>query len=1121
MIRNEATQTQVDAADPQANTWLTANAGSGKTRVLTDRVARLLLDGVDPQNILCLTYTKAAASEMQNRLFRRLGKWSMLSDAELRNDLDELGVEDRTGQVSLPTARRLFARAIETPGGLKIQTIHSFCSSILRRFPLEAHVSPQFKELDEVSAKALQQEVLDEIADGPKAQVFRDFLFHFGGGDLEPMMASILKNADVFDAPFDPVKTKGTLNLPSSVTEQSLLQSVFTHGWDDMLKRVCVAMQGGSDKEQGTAQKIALLAAEAPSTSLLERLESIVLFGPKTKRPFGAKVGSLPNVATQKAHPDLMSELNPFMEAVEAARDHRLALQAFERAEALHHFGELFCKSYATKKLALGLLDFDDLITKALALFQDPKVAQWVLFRIDGGIDHLLVDEAQDTSPTQWAVIRALTEEFTSGQSARGNIARTIFVVGDKKQSIYSFQGADPREFDRMQAHFDQALINAQQNLATPALQHSFRSAAAILRFVDEVFIGELGPAIGGSAAHVPFHDDMPGRVDLWPHIEATKDDDGEGEWFNPIDQLQDTHHTVQLAERIAGQIQHMISHESLPKRDPDTGKFIGRKITEGDFLILVQRRSELFTEIIRACKSRGLRIAGADRLELTAELAVKDILAVLSFLALPEDSLSLASALKSPLFGWSEAELYALAHHRTEDYLWQALRDSDKHPQTLEVLNDLRSKSDFLRPYELIERLLTKHNGREKLLSRLGMEAADGIDALLAQALKYESNGTPSLTGFLCWMEVEAAEIKRQMDTQSDEIRVMTVHGAKGLEAPIVILPDTGKRKNQVKEGVVTVNGSAFMKTSQDAAPKAVFDAMEEMKERQEAERMRLLYVAMTRAENWLVLCGAGDVGKDGESWFKIAEATMAHMGNVDCNSDGLEFQRFETDTWPAVQSKASATTSTSPVSAPTFATPAEPLNLAPLSPSDLGGAKALPGEVFNEEDGMARGRVIHTLLEYLPSVPAEQRQEMSKRLVQSHPDGHLFDEPTAGKILDLIADTNLDWVFANDALAEVPITAELPELDNRKILGLIDRLIVTDTSVTAIDFKSNATVPQSPNEVPEGLRRQMGAYAAALKQIYPTHSITTGLLWTETGEVMMLPDDLVSKALSRVNVP
>ena len=672
-----------------------------------------------------------------------------------------------------------------------------------------------------------------------------------------------------------------------------------------------------------------------------------------------------------------------------------------------------------------------------------------------------------------------------------------------------------------MQAHFDQALINARQNLATPALQHSFRSTAAILRFVDEVFIGELGEAIGGSAVHLPFHDDMPGRVDLWPHIEATKDDDGEGEWFNPIDQLQDTHHTVQLAERIAGQIQHMISHESLPKRDPDTGKFIGRKITEGDFLILVQRRSELFTEIIRACKSRGLRIAGADRLELTAELAVKDILAVLSFLALPEDSLSLASALKSPLFGWSEAELYALAHHRTEDYLWQALRDSDKHPQTLEVLNDLRSKSDFLRPYELIERLLTKHNGREKLLSRLGMEAADGIDALLAQALKYESNGTPSLTGFLCWMEVEAAEIKRQMDTQSDEIRVMTVHGAKGLEAPIVILPDTGKRKNQVKEGVVTVNGSAFMKTSQDAAPKAVFDAMEEMKERQEAERMRLLYVAMTRAENWLVLCGAGDVGKDGESWFKIAEATMAHMGNVDCNSDGLEFQRFETDTWPAVQSKASATTSTSPVSAPTFATPAEPLNLAPLSPSDLGGAKALPGEVFNEEDGMARGRVIHTLLEYLPSVPAEQRQEMSKRLVQSHPDGHLFDEPTAGKILDLIADTNLDWVFANDALAEVPITAELPELDNRKILGLIDRLIVTDTSVTAIDFKSNATVPQSPNEVPEGLRRQMGAYAAALKQIYPTHSITTGLLWTETGEVMMLPDDLVSKALSRVNVP
>lgn len=1121
MRRNEATQTQVDAADPQSNTWLTANAGSGKTRVLTDRVARLLLDGVDPQNILCLTYTKAAASEMQNRLFKRLGAWSMLSDSDLRRDLQELGVEDQTGKVSLPVARRLFARAIETPGGLKIQTIHSFCSSILRQFPLEAHVSPQFKELDEVASKKLQRECLDEIAVGPNSAILRRFLLHFTGADLSEFVGALSQKKGSFQTPFNPANTRASLSLDAETTADQLLNSVFAFGWSELLKRLIDALESGIATDKKNASLLRGLVDQDISMDLLAKLESVFLFGEKTKSPFGAKIGSLPQKGVREANPELISELNQFMQRVEDGRSTRLALEAFERAQDLHRFGQLFCDTYEARKLALGVLDFDDLISKALALFQDPKVAQWVLYRIDGGIDHLLVDEAQDTSPTQWAVIRALTEEFATGESARQNIRRTIFVVGDKKQSIYSFQGADPKEFDRMQTHFNQALDASNDKLVAPALQHSFRSSPAILRFVDHVFGGDLGPAIGGSATHIAFNSDLPGRVDVWPLLEPSDQNEEKDDWFNPVDQLQDTHHDVRLAEDIAAQIKQMIAENSLPEKNHATGEITFRPISAGDFLILVQRRSDLFAEIIRACKSAGLSVAGADRLQLTAELAVKDICAVLNFLALPEDSLSLAAALRSPLFGWSEQDLYKVAYHRTQDHLWQALRGNTDHPKTLSILNDLRSKSDFLRPYDLIERLLVRHSGRTNLLARLGMEAADAIDALLAQALKYESTGVPSLTGFLCWLETETTEIKRQIDSQSDEIRVMTVHGSKGLEAPIVILPDTAIRRNTVQDDLLTTGDVVHLKPPKSKLPPALNATVEEVKNLQEAERMRLLYVAMTRAESWLIVCGAGKSGAGTDSWYSICERTMTHVDQISARSGPIDFVRSQHGKWLPAQSTKTHAESDETVVVPTFTAP-EILSVeSSLSPSDLGGAKALTGEVHTGDQGLARGRIIHTLLEHLPGMPISARASVLERVTNSHDDAEALTEDAIASVYSVIDDPNLAWIFDATTLAEVPISAELSELEGRRINGIIDRLIVTEDTVTAVDFKSNAVVPTSVAETPDGLLRQMGAYAAALKQIYPDHKIQTALLWTETAEIMMLPDKVVSDALARVNTP
>ena len=1124
MIRDDATQTQVDAASPAYSTWLSANAGSGKTRVLTDRVARLLLEEVSPQNILCLTYTKAAAAEMQNRLFKRLGGWAMLDDDELRTDLAALGVDGVISPAQLSIARRLFARAIETPGGLKIQTIHSFCASILRRFPLEAGVSPNFREIEDRTAALMRTEVMDELVLGGSEAAVRDLLRHFTGADLDRLIKEVAGKSADFVAPFDPAALRDALNLTGTGTLRDLTADLFTPDTTEIITDLIVACRTGSVTDQKNADKLSMVNLTDPGPSDLIILEGVFLFGEKAKNPFGPKINTVPTKAIREAYPDLTDALNGLMELVAAAREDRLALMAFDRAAALHRFAHLFVQAYAAKKTEMGVLDFDDLIGKARQLLSDKAVAAWVLYRLDGGIDHLLVDEAQDTSPDQWAVIQHLTREFVSGDGAR-ETRRTIFVVGDKKQSIYSFQGADPAEFDRMRDGFDSALAQIDDPLQTRTLAHSFRSSTAVLRVVDETFVRDRAEGLGDVSRHIAFKADMPGRVDLWPVIEPTQDAaDPEATWLDPVDEVSDTHHLVQMADRVAAQIKHMIFHDTLPVEIGNTGTYDHRPVRAGDILILVQsRQGLLFPEIIRACKVANLPIAGADVLRVGGELAVKDIAALLRFLALPEDNLSLAAALRSPLFGWSEQELFTLAHYRPEKgYLWTALRDADDGHGTREILRDLLDQADFLRPYDLIARLLVRHDGRRRLLARLGSEAEDGIDALLAQALTYESDGVPSLTGFLTWMDTDDLTIKRQVDAQGDQIRVMTVHGAKGLEAPIVILPDAAERKNEVKSEILP-GEPALWKTRKGDMPPAMLTRHDTLQNKQARERLRLLYVAMTRAESWLIVGAAGEVGKSGSAWHDIVREGMEHAGAVDQMSGNLSVRRVEHGNWTSGRRQ-----DTRP--APIVTPPAEVLAPLPevtlsktISPSNLGGAKVLPGDPFSGDPDIAkaRGSIIHLLMEHLPALPAADRYDVAARLVAAWPNDDAIE--TDGLIADALAliDTpRLSHLFANETLAEVDITADIFSL-RRRVHGTIDRLIVESDRVIAVDFKTNRLVPAAPDQVPEGLLRQMGAYAEALKAIYPDRDILTAILWTQSASLMQLPPELTAAALARAEVP
>ena len=844
-------------------------------------------------------------------------------------------------------------------------------------------------------------------------------------------------------------------------------------------------------------------------------LESVFLTGAGAAAPFSAKLGKFPTKPTQEKLSDAMPAINAWMERVEQARAQRIALNAARKTHALHRFAARFLPRYEEAKTLRGWLDFDDLIDRARALLSDEKVAAWVLWRIDGGIDHILVDEAQDTSPAQWDVIRKLAAEFTSGQGARAEDTRTVFVVGDKKQSIYSFQGADPRQFDQMEAEFAEKIQAVNRKFQSRTLAFSFRSASAVLDLVDRTFDGREDAGFKPDAKHIAFKNLLPGRVDLWPLIEPQTDDD-EGPWYQPLDRKGSHHHTVLLADRVARQIKEMIDGKQMIPDDTMNGAHVMRSVRAGDFLILVQTRGPLFSEIIRACKAHELPIAGADRLKVGGELAVRDLAALLSFLAVPEDSLSLASALKSPLFRWSEQELFDLAHRRKQEYLWEALRErSGEFPKTMALINDLRRNVDFLRPYDLIERVLTRHHGRRHLLARLGTEAEDGINALLSQALAYERNAVPSLTGFLSWMETDDLEIKRQIDSNSNQIRVMTVHGAKGLEAPIVILPDCGKRQNAVKDDIVKIATTPVWKTASEDAPPAMADALDAIKASQAQESLRLLYVALTRAEKWLIVAAAGELNKTNDTWYQMVDAALDAAGAGTAMQGDLPVKRVENGDWTAPEMSPAATTADRQVTLhPCFARAAPPPSgkRETLSPSDLPGAKALSGDGDRTEDeAKAYGTLVHSFLEHLAHVSPQNWPEVAAHL--RSPDCSDADHAQAqSETQAILRDPALGYLFDETGLSEVPLTADL---GTARLNGVIDRLVFTPDAVLAVDFKTNQTVPQTPDTCPEGILRQMAAYLLALEQIYPDRTVQTAILWTNTAQLMLLPNEIVMQSL------
>jgi ATP-dependent helicase/nuclease subunit A len=1129
------THEQAVAVDAGVSAWVAASAGSGKTEVLTARFLNLLLAGNPPEQILCLTFTKAAAAEMANRINRRLGLWTVEDPQKVGLDLERL-----TGQPAEPSeiaaARRLFARVLDTQGGLKIVTIHAFCQSLLRRFPIEAGVPPHFEVMDERSAaetlRAARETVLLAARAAPEAPLGRA-LAQVTEIAAEERLDTLLSGLVLEQGRLRHAVGQGhegflarlhdVLEVPAGETVDTFLERICADESCDgaALREAAAALTGSaaaSDRERGATLARWLADAAGRAGAFDDYLGAYL-----TDR--GAIRKTLITKDAAAASPRAKAALDAEAERLVRALAAREACALLHRTAALARVGDALLAAYGREKTRRARLDYDDLVLRTAELLGRPGVAPWVLFKLDGGLDHILIDEAQDTNPEQWQVVTALADEFVAGEGARTGAARTIFAVGDPKQSIYSFQRADPREFARMRAHFRDRIATAEhaerQRFATIGLNISFRSLSAVLATVDAVF--EKEPARPGVAEsgelirHAPFRGEG-GRVELWPPVPALAIEKP-APWEAPVEQRAAREPRQLLAEAIAAQIRRWLdTGEALDSR--------GRPIRAGDVMVLVRRRNDFVTELVRALKNRGVAVAGIDRMVLTAQIAVEDLVALGHVLLLPEDDLALATVLKGPLFGLDEEQLFALCHGR-EGRLWHALRRGAAEDLAFHAadakLTALLARADFTPPYELFAELLGPGGGRRALLARLGPEAGDPIDEFLALALAYEREHVPTLQGFLSWLAARETEVKRDLDQSGrDEVRIMTVHGAKGLQAPIVFLPDTLQVPTEPFPLIWTEGGLPLWPRRKDLDPPALARARHAAEARRQEEYRRLLYVAMTRAEDRLYVCGwEGRTGAGAGSWYELVRGGLATIGARE-NFDAATLIGKERG-WPGdklcvAHDFAGAVQPDRRPEAPPDVTdrpswlfenaapePAPPRPLAPARPRHLDPAPRSPlsAATGRAEAGFRRGLLVHRLLQSLPDLPPGERDAAAARFLARKVHGLAPEEQAAiaAETMAVLDHPDFAALFGPESQAEVPIVGLV---GNEAFAGQIDRVVVRDDAILVIDYKTLRPPPSREEEVPAAYLAQIATYTKALRAVFPGREVRAALLWTDGPRLM-----------------
>ena len=1139
------------ASDPQSSVWVSASAGTGKTKVLTDRVLRLLLprddgrDGTAAHKILCLTFTKAAASEMALRISKTLAKWAVLPSHNGKETLfDELknllGRDPKPEEMT--TARKLFADVVDVPGGLKIMTIHAFCQSILGRFPLEAGLNPQFIVLDDSQSLTLMNQARENVLarlnnkeTSPEASALNTIAATINEDQFLQLMNAIARERaqlkrllkKYFDV--DGLYTAICQHLaitPNQSTFEILKQAsgndAFNHS---ALKNAALYMMDtGSKTDKEKADKILtwLALTQDERVQNFKPYASAFLTGENTIRA---------SMATKKiceADPSIPDTMTQEAERILNILDTVNAAQSAMLTRNVLRLGSAILDEYTALKTQQNGLDYDDLILNTLALLKGESMnlehaGRWVHYKLDQGLDHILIDEAQDTNPEQWQIIDALCDEFFHGESTHQDTTRSVFTVGDEKQSIYSFQRASPEAFDDMRKHFKTRIQDAQQGWDEVPMNISFRSTKSVLQTVDAVFSNPLARKGLGHLPieHTAYRRGQAGLCEIWPLFES--DETEKPDLWTPLKEP-DEALTAQkkLSLHIAKTIKDWVNNkEELPSQN--------RSIKPGDIMILVRTRSVLVNQIARELKNENIPVSGLDRMILNEELVIQDLLAMAEFALQPLDDLSLACFLKSPLIGLDENTLFEWAAHRGQHSLWAAVKENAPE-DVVQYLSALITASKTGSPYAFFKQTLQSPcptdeiSARRAIMGRLGKDAFDPLDEFLNQARAFEHNETPSLQHFIRIQKSQSTAIKREHDpdktSQTGEVRIITVHGSKGLQAPIVILPDTLSGPNsgpsKPEKRLLWPNQSnldiPLWSPRKDMDYTAYQDAMAVLDERLNEEHRRLLYVAMTRAEDRLYIGGALGKRKKAESiqpdsWYALIQNGLKTIsGHEKTPSGGLKITNPQTK--DADKNKNQKTQQDCDDDIPAWLTqsvPDEPPQPRIFRPSHIADTALSP----LEQEGthrFVRGNLTHKLLQVLPNTPKDNWHNAISKFLERYGNTLAEDirEDIANETLNVLENPDFAPLFEKGSMAEVPITGYLQ--DRGLISGQIDRLRITEHSVLFIDYKTNRPPPKDASSIPAAYNEQMATYAGLLKQLYPDKAIKGALLWTDGPFLMPL---------------
>ncbi|MCF6292273.1 MAG: double-strand break repair helicase AddA [Robiginitomaculum sp.] len=1161
--REQALQQQALAADPRASAIVSANAGSGKTHVLINRVTRILLDGVSPEQILCVTYTKAAASEMLNRLFAHLGRFSILADDELRKELVKLDPKFSPEAEDLAKARRLFARALETPGGLKIRTIHGFCEALLRQFPIEAGISAGFQIIEETESRKLQQQIIQQIGlhavenpDGDLASAY-NFLTGFGSSIVPQVFDTATAKARVLQSDFEQygglsgllAQSAKILGVKTGDTKDKICQQAMENFNANRLQEIANGLSAGAAKNQQAAQDLTALQNITDPAEQLNILTGIFFTTTMTpKKNFVSKDAI-------KAMPELPDICGRITDEIEELLSKIYAVQSFEKTKAALTLCHKFVYKYAKAKREAGLVDFDDLIEYTRELLTDKLSTDWVLYKLDGNLRHVLVDEAQDNSPAQWAVIGALTDEFFAGAGATDE-TRTMFAVGDPKQSIYRFQGADPSLFVEQRNRLLQRKSDGFGKIHIPQLALSWRSTPQVLEFVDACFFGveletkfvgepenfKADPGFSEYLKHGAERSNSTGTVKLLSAIPYTKDET-DSDPSRPVNSISSRHPVSILAQNIAKNIKSMLDRDKQINEKID-GIEIKRAVNAGDILILVRSRNSLFREIIRHLKLQGVPVAGADRMILQTETAILDLLSLAKAALQPADDLSLAEVLTGPFVQSQQISkspittemLFKLANARTEGRtLHAALTDSEEpaFASAKKWFADLIERASYETPYRFFSGLLYRltETGEpmvNRLFARLGSEVADPLQEFLSLALAFSQKGDGSLMSFVMQMAAREDEIKREMQGVNDKVRVMTIHGAKGLEAPIVFLPDTNSKPGGRKTTGLVRDNQAWLWVSS----KQVCDVVQKLKDRQEIldiqEHRRLLYVALTRARDHLIICahhkGGITGGLEDGCWYLQCVSAFEHLfvaeaaTRTEDEEGGISYQLGTGASCIETQLNAAPDTM---VDLPDWLDKPwqdQQNTLTTITPSGL--HKGASEQVLatspvgqRAEKRFLRGNIIHSLLQILPDLPKPDHIAAVDKFLNQYKDLTSAQRIEIAKVtLNVLNHGDFGYLFGTNSRAELPISGTLTSTSGDYLVnGKIDRLVVRDTEVLVLDFKTNRPPPKHLEDVSDVYLAQMATYRDLLQQIWPNKNIRCALLWTDGPSLMELPDNLL----------